>query len=597
MASLKHMLSGPTKVDAITGDWLSEFNLASRGLQKESNPLGGYEPGLLYSMKIAIDDYLRYGNKDLKFAVNAGGLNPRQLALEVQKLLQKNGSSKKVAYVTGDNVVDRIDSMDIAPLTRSTGDFASWKRKHGKIVTANVYIGCWGIVSALNDGADIVICGRCTDASPVIALAAWWHQWKHDDFDKLAGCLVAGHLIECGCYVCGGNFAGFEAMGEDFYDLSFPIAEIAEDGTCVIQKQPNQNGMMTVDTVKTQFVYELQGLYYYNPDIIADLTNVEMEQLCPGRVRVCGAKGMAAPETMKVAVMAQAGYQAEISVYITGLNAVAKARSFHLQSLKMLDQSKFQILDFQLYGTPRENPRTQLEATVQLRVFAQAKDARTIARGSFLGPLLSNQLQGYPGLQPHLDYRTADPKPYVTYYPGLISHHEIRLQVHHLSTGLPGTSRVVDVPNNSFTTPSAMLPKEQVVSSTGHLPLESFGPTTITTFGDLVYSRSGDKGANVNVGFFFPMGKDMEMKWEWLRSFLSQERFCELLGGDYKPGTFIDRCEFPKIRAVHFVIHGTLGAGVSSTSNIDALGKNVGEYIRAKHVAMPTQFLVRYGNI
>lgn len=163
-----------------------------------------------------------------------------------------------------------------------------------------------------------------------------------------------------------------------------------------------------------------------------------------------------------------------------------------------------------------------------VRVFAQAKDATTLAKGKFLGPLLSNQLQGYPGMQPHLDYRTADPKPYVTYFPGLVSQDEIRLQAHILPAGSPGASRVVDVPNNSIVTPSAMLPKEQVANSTGHLPIGSYGPTTIATFGDFVYSRSGDKGANVNVGFFFPMGKDMQMKWEWLRSFLTLERFCGL---------------------------------------------------------------------
>jgi hypothetical protein len=136
-------------------------------LQKEANPKRGYEPGFLYSLKIAIDEYLSYPNRSLKIAVNAGGINPRQLALEVQKVLHTKGCTKKVVYVTGDNVIDRIDSMDVAPLTRSTGDFAAWKKKHGRILTANVYIGCWGIVSALNEGADIVICGRCTDASPV----------------------------------------------------------------------------------------------------------------------------------------------------------------------------------------------------------------------------------------------------------------------------------------------------------------------------------------------------------------------------------------------------------------------------------------------
>jgi hypothetical protein len=160
------------------------------------------------------------------------------------------------------------------------------------------------------------------------------------------------------------------------------------------------------------------------------------------------------------------------------------------------------------------------------RVFAQAKDSAVLARGRFLGPILSNQLQGYAGLQPHLDYRTADPKPYVTYFPGLVSHNDVQLQVHLLNSDNAQSSRVINVTNNSSITPTHLLPKEQESNSTGHRPLHTFGRTTTATFGDLVYSRSGDKGANVNVGFFFPMGKDMKTKWEWLRSFLTRERFC-----------------------------------------------------------------------
>lgn len=159
-------------------------------------------------------------------------------------------------------------------------------------------------------------------------------------------------------------------------------------------------------------------------------------------------------------------------------------------------------------------------------MFAQAKESSVLSRGKFLGPILSNQLQGYPGLQPHLDYRTADPKPYVAYFPGLIAHKDIQLRVHVLENDTTQPLRVIDVMNNTSVTSKNSLPKEQESNAKGHRPLHSFGPTTHATFGDLVYSRSGDKGANVNVGFFFPVGNNMKTKWEWLRSFLTRERFC-----------------------------------------------------------------------
>jgi len=152
------MLAGSTKVDAITGDWLSEFNLGTRGMQKQDISKAGYEPGFLISMRMAIKEYLAYP-RDLKIAVNAGGLNPKQLAIDLQKLIESNGGSKKIAYITGDNVVDRIDSLDIKPLTRSTGDFALWKQKHGRILTANVVCDC-GITIHIRDLSEFMLITR-----------------------------------------------------------------------------------------------------------------------------------------------------------------------------------------------------------------------------------------------------------------------------------------------------------------------------------------------------------------------------------------------------------------------------------------------------
>lgn len=146
--------------------------MASRSLQLRAGSKGGYEPGFLYSLRAGLDEYLKYKNQHLRIAVNAGGLNPKGLAEEVQKLLHAQGSNKRVAYVVGDNLLAKLEDLDIEPLTRATGDFQSWRQKYPEIILANAYIGCWGIVRALQEGADIVICGRCTDASTVWRLIA-----------------------------------------------------------------------------------------------------------------------------------------------------------------------------------------------------------------------------------------------------------------------------------------------------------------------------------------------------------------------------------------------------------------------------------------
>lgn len=141
--------------------------MASRSLQLHGGKGDGYEPGFLHSLRIALDEFLNYPNPHLKVAVNAGGLNPKALAEKVQSLLSTKGSRKRVAFVTGDNLLPELDSLEIEPLTRSTGDFATWRKKYPDIIQANAYTGCWGIAQALKQGADIVICGRCTDASTV----------------------------------------------------------------------------------------------------------------------------------------------------------------------------------------------------------------------------------------------------------------------------------------------------------------------------------------------------------------------------------------------------------------------------------------------
>ncbi|KIX09203.1 uncharacterized protein Z518_00282 [Rhinocladiella mackenziei CBS 650.93] len=556
--ALKLMLKGDTIVDAIIGDWLSEFNLASRALQARAGRKGGYEPGFLYSLREALDEYIDYKNQHLRIAVNAGGLNPRGLAEEVQKLLLSRGSKKKVAYVVGDNLFSQIDGLEIQPLTRATGDFESWRRKYPEIILASRM----GPTSS--------------SAGDVLTQA------------RLAGSLVAGHLIECGCYVTGGNFGGFQTLFPNYYDLSFPIAAIAVDGTSIIQKQPNQNGIVTIDTVRGQFLYELRGIFYFNPDVVADFSRICFEQVGPDRVYVSGFKGMLAPETLKIAIMALGGYQAEFSVYVTGLDTKEKARSFEIMSRRMLKRNQYEVLDFQLYGTPKEDPQSQLESTLQLRVFAQAKDPKVLSAGRFLGPLMSNQLSGFPGLTPNLDFRTAEPKSICTYFPGLINQKHVQQRVYFFSA--EDDEKCVSVPLHQAYTPVHQLPNQLDYQPAQPVPMSSFGPNVKAPLGLAVFARSGDKGANVNIGLFTPRGLYESEKYDWLRSLLTTEKFRQLLAREITPETDIERCEFPRIQAIHFVIHGILGAGVSSSVKMDALGHHF-------RLAISLDFCVRTGGV
>lgn len=277
------------------------------------------------------------------------------------------GLDLTVAYVEGDDLLDRaydilgtsteekLEHLDTVnanvQLVKDTKSFLD-DRGGMPIVSTNAYLGIRAIRRGLDEGADIVICGRVADASPVIAAAAWWHGWADDDFDQLAGALIAGHLIECSTYTTGANFAGFHTHDiPELLDLGLPIAEIEANGECIITKHEALKGFVDADTVTCQLLYELQGTIYLNSDVKADITNIRVENESKDRVRVSGVKGAPPPSTTKLAVFYKGGYQCELLVNATGY---ATAKKFALQEAQLRHKlkewgvlHKFDILDFQ----------------------------------------------------------------------------------------------------------------------------------------------------------------------------------------------------------------------------------------------------------
>jgi hypothetical protein len=215
------------------------------------------------------------------------------LTLRLEQALER-GHKLKVAYVTGDDLFERFRSNPLSfgqvpPHLDSANTHLSLpnsvpKLDNTSVVSANLYLGARAIVQGLHNNADIIICGRVADASPVIAAAWYWHSWSDTDYDKLAGALVAGHLIECSAYATGGNFSGFTDYDIDtFVDPGFPLAEINADGTCIITKHPGTGGIVTPDTIRCQLLYELQGNVYLNSDVKAYLDHVSVEAIGENR--------------------------------------------------------------------------------------------------------------------------------------------------------------------------------------------------------------------------------------------------------------------------------------------------------------------------
>uniref|UniRef100_L7IVV8 DUF1446 domain-containing protein n=1 Tax=Pyricularia oryzae (strain P131) TaxID=1143193 RepID=L7IVV8_PYRO1 len=590
LALRRAVREGP--VDVITADYLAEANNGKArnsspwlALEKRQDPNKGYEPGFLRQLDRETAHII--AKNGIKVVHDGGALNPESMARETRALLHSYGvTGLKIAYVDGDNVMGMLEQL------KAPGKAAKHLDVEGRtlsdidkpVLSANAYVGMGGIVAALKLGADIVISGRCCDASPVMGAAAWWHNWSETDYDRLAGALIAGR----------GNFSGFKHI-PDNYDQGFPVAEIANDGTFDILLQDGARGLVSKDTVTAQLVYEIQGPFYLNPDAVADLRGVKIKESGKNRVTVSGITGSPPPPTTKLAICTLAGYQLEIYLFASGLDIPEKLASLRRQLDEIIEnRADYTVLRVDQYGVPQHDAPTEALATCTFRVFAQADRAETLATlprtiGGY------TVLGGYCGMHMCLDVRMLQPRPYVNYEPFLIPYTDVSLRV------------TVDSQPSTIARPP---PKTQAftcqISSDSREPHRALahGPTARAHLGTRVHARSGDKGSNANVGFW--VLEDDE--YEWLRSFLSVARLRVLLGDEDRGARWeIERFEIPGLRCVHFRVIGILDGGISSTWRQDGLAKSFGEFLRtgssgtfsspcicgARVVDMPTKFLER----
>lgn len=560
---------------------MSEYNMTTRAATKSEDGGEAYEPTFIEALEPALENIAKY---KIRVAVNAGASDTKLLHKVVTDLAAKKNLKLKVAYVSGDEVLPAVQKAQKEGQSKfeniCTGELLDdWKFKP---IYAQAYLGGLGIAAALSKGADIVVCGRVSDASPVIGAAYWWHGWRRNELEKLANAFVAGHLIECSNYVCGGNFTGFKSLEyRGWHDIGYPIAEIASNGQTVITKNKGSGGEVSTQTCSSQLLYEIQGPWYYNSDVTAVLDELWFEQVGTDRVALRGVKADLPPATTKVGLTAKGGYQAEAHWFITGLDVEAKARMMEQQIRHLLrpHSHRFSKLEFSLNGSVAENARNQNAATVDFRVFAQAPEARDLVPAKFLRLCIDPVMQGYPGATFALDMRQGLPKPIYEYYVTLLPQSDVEHKVHLWD----GSEFDIPPPDKAKTFP-AQQPSQAVTAN----PVEDFGPATRGPLGWIVHARSGDKGSNANVGFWV-RNKD---EWDWLRSLLSVETIKHLLADEYR-GKKVDRFELPNMYAVHFLLHDHLDRGVSCSSSYDSLGKNVAEYLRSKHVDLPNKFLNR----
>ena len=569
LSAAKDLVDGGP-IDVLTGDYLAELTMTILYGQKLQR---GEDKGYVGTFLKQVKEIAKTCNeKNIKIVTNAGGLNPKSMASEIQKILKEQALDMKVAYIDGDDLMPEMSNLldsgeEFVNIDKNT----SLKNSGYTPLTSNVYLGAWGIKEALDNGADIVVCPRVTDAAVVIGPAAWKYNWDRNNYDALAGALAAGHIIECGCQATGGNYAFFKEV-LDFDNVGYPIAEIYEDGSFNITKHPGTGGLVSKGTVTAQLLYEISSPAYVNPDVIAHFDTLKIEEVDKDKVHVSGCRGSSPPKDHKVCINLAGGNRNGMEIILTGMNIEDKAKVFTdtlFNSVGGKDQ--FDEVFIELHRTDKENPSTNEEAMASLVISVKSMNQELVGR-LFSAKIIELALANIPGF-----FAQTSPKssgPVIVYWPALINSKYIKERVH-------VDGKEIEI------IPTSQMGLEEIYYQREPIKIDDIKSSSHSEifFGDLFGTRSGDKGGCANLGVW----AKNNTTFSFLYNFLTIEKIKELMPDLSKYE--IERFELPNINSLNFYIHDILQDGVSSNNRKDSQAKSLGEYLRAKKILVPNEIL------
>ncbi|MBJ7357128.1 acyclic terpene utilization AtuA family protein [Nocardioides sp.] len=555
LSAMREQLEGG-RLDVLTGDYLAELTMLILGKDTMRDASLGYARTFVRQLEDCLGLALEQG---VKIVSNAGGLNPAGLAYRIREVAKGLGLDPAVAHVEGD---------DLRPLDLYEG-----------ALTANAYLGGFGIAAALTAGADVVVTGRVTDASVVVGPAVAHHGWTTASYDELAGAVVAGHVIECGTQATGGNFSGFRQLIQAGMDparpLGFPIAEVAADGSSVITKHDGTGGAVTVDTVTAQLVYEIQSAHYLNPDVTVDLGSIRLHQDGVDRVAVTGVHGDPPPERLKVCVNELGGFRNQVEFVLTGLDVEEKAEWVRSQLAPALTARE---VAWSRAAAPTPDADTEEGASTLLRCTVMDPQPDAVGK-AFTGPAVELALASYPGFT--MTTPPQQPTPYGIYRPEYVE----RALVQHTVVHPDGRREVVADPTE-FSDPDPAAGRR---ASPYPAPADSLNRRA--PLGTFVHARSGDKGGDANVGLWVVNDGDPRRaaRVTWLAKFMSPRKVRELVpeAADLDVEVYV----LPHLGAVNVIIRGLLGQGVAASTRFDPQAKGLGEWLRSRVVHIQEDLL------
>ncbi len=588
VSAAREMVEGGP-IDVLTGDWLAELTMLLLGKAMLSGR-PGYARTFLTQLEQVLPTCLERG---IKIVANAGGLDPAGCAAAVTELARRAGLSPVVAHVEGDDLLARLPELMRSGHQLANSDTGETLAAAGVTpLTAHAYLGGLPIAQALSAGADVVVTGRVTDAALAVGPGMWRFGWTGDDLDALAGAVVAGHVIECGCQATGGNYAFFGEV-PDLAHAGFPLAELAADGSAVITKHPGTGGQVSVGTVTAQLLYEIGGPRYLNPDVTARFDTIALEQVGPDRVAMTGVRGEPPPADLKVSLNYAGGYRNSMILAIEGLDVAAKAALAEQAIWARVDGGKdaFETADVELVGSD--------PALLRIAVLDQEK--AKVGR-AFSAAVVETGLASYPGF--YALTPPGDASMYGVFWPSTVPAGLVSTRV--IIDGEPvWTGPARSEPSWSGSPPSAGgaataggAAAQAATRQPGRLPglrrrragptagsPPPAGPTSRVPLGMIAGARSGDKGGNANVGVWVRT----EAEFAWLDGYLTAARLADLVPS--AAGLRIERHRLPNLLALNFVIIGLLGRGVAASTRLDPQAKALGEELRAALVDIPAELV------
>ncbi|MBJ6354335.1 MULTISPECIES: acyclic terpene utilization AtuA family protein [unclassified Acinetobacter] len=565
-----------TDINYLVFDYLSEITMSIMAKAKMVEPKHGY--ALDFVSRVMAPLLKKIAEKKIKVISNAGGVNPLACRDALQKIIKEYGLDLKVAVILGDDLLPKHEQLK----QQNIQEMFSGEALPEQVASSNAYLGAVAIRDALNLGADIVITGRVVDSAVVLAPLLHEYQWSLDDYDKLAQGSLAGHVIECGAQCTGGNFTDWQLV-PGFDNMGFPVVEVSEDGSFVVTKPQGTGGLVSNATVAEQIVYEIGNPQaYLLPDVIADFTQVHLEQIGEHRVRVTGAKGQAPTAQYKVSATYPDGYRVLVSFLIAGREAPQKAqviadailtkceRVLAMRSVPPFSEKSVEILGIEsTYGAHAQTLNSR-EVVVKIAVKQMFKEAcmffaSEIAQASTgMAPALAGIVGGRPKASP-----------VIKLFSFLIDKNQINIEI-----DFDGNRYPVEIPRDTSTEQfNTLAAGESAVYQGNEIEVPLI---------EIAHARSGDKGNHSNIGVIARKAEYLP----WIRAALTEQAVASYMQHvlDAEKGRVI-RYELPGLNALNFMLENALGGGGVASLRIDPQGKAFAQQLLDMPVKVPAHLL------